>query len=83
MDRLLRSEWLLRRMFRAESYVWEYHCNRASRHEGVQLGETWAQASAMFMRIQRRNAALEKSYQEAWEELQRVRGSVRAAEPSA
>src|SRR5512143_1227980 len=74
MDRMLRSEWLLRRMFRAESYVWEYHCMRANRSEGVPLGESWATASPIFMRIQRRNAALEKAYQEAWDELRRARG---------
>jgi hypothetical protein len=41
MDRMLRNEWLLRRMFRAESHVWEYHTMRANRSEGVPLGEAW------------------------------------------
>jgi hypothetical protein len=78
MDRMLRSEWLLRRMFRAESHVWEYHGvpsgSRADRSEGVPLGEAWATASPIFMRIHRRNAALERAYQQAWDELRRVRG---------
>jgi hypothetical protein len=74
MDRMIRSEWLLRRMFRAESHVWEYHCNRASRSEGVPLGEAWATASPVFMRIHRRNTALEKAYRDAWDELRRLRG---------
>jgi hypothetical protein len=75
MDRMIRSEWLLRRMFRAESYVWEYHSMRANRSEGVPLGEAWATASPIFMRIHRRNAALEKAYRESWDELQRLRGA--------
>jgi hypothetical protein len=74
MDRMIRSEWLLRRMFRAESHVWEYHTMRANRSEGVPLGEAWATASHVFMRIHRRTTALERAYQQAWDELRRLRG---------
>ena len=71
VDRLLRCEWLLRRMFRVESYAWEYHIIRADWSEGVQLGDAWAQASSEFMRIHRRTVHLERSYQEALAELRR------------
>jgi hypothetical protein len=34
-DTLIRAGWLLRRLFRAEAHLWEFHTLRANRSEGV------------------------------------------------
>ena len=53
VDTLIRNEWLLRRLFRVEAQLWEYHTMRASRSEGVPLGEAFGTASDVFMRLHR------------------------------
>ena len=60
-------------MFRVEAHLWEYHSIRATRGEGCELGEGFAKDSPTFMRLQRRNEALERSYRDAWAELERAR----------
>jgi len=82
VDRLIRSEWLLRRMMRVESHLWEYYCQRVCHSEGVPLGESFAKDSPTFMRLHRRNAALEKSYADAWSELERTRQADDSADTS-
>ena len=70
VDTLIRNEWLLRRLFRVESQLWEYHTMRASRSEGVPLGEAFGTASDVFMRLHRRVSHAERSYKEALRDLQ-------------
>ncbi|HUI78640.1 MAG TPA: hypothetical protein VLY24_12005 [Bryobacteraceae bacterium] len=85
VDTLIRNEWILRRLFRAEAHLWEYHAIRASRSEGVPLGEALVAGNEPFRRLQRRITLAERSYKEAFaelERLQRVRRSLAAAEPS-
>jgi hypothetical protein len=73
VDKLIRSEWFLRRFFRVEAHLWEYHTMQAERGTGVELGEAFSNASPIFMRLQRRITAAEKAHQEAVAELQRLR----------
>ena len=75
VDTLLRNEWLLRRLFRVESQLWEYHTIRASRSEGVPLGEAFATAGTVFMRLHRRVAHAERSYKEALRDLERLQAA--------
>ena len=72
VDKLIRSEWFLRRFFRVEAHLWEYHTMQAERGTGVELGEAFSNASPIFMRLQRRITAAEKAHQEAAAELQRL-----------
>ena len=85
VDTLIRNEWILRRLFRAESHLWEYHAMRASRSEGVPLGEALVVANEVFRRLQRRITLAERSYKDAFaelERLQRARPSLASVETS-
>ncbi|HUI77054.1 MAG TPA: hypothetical protein VLY24_04040 [Bryobacteraceae bacterium] len=85
VDTLIRNEWILRRLFRAEAHLWEYHAIRASRSEGVPLGEALMTANEVFRRLQRRITLAERSYNDAFAELERLqrnRASVAAAAPA-
>jgi len=79
VDTLIRNEWLLRRLFRVESQLWEYHTMRASRSEGVPLGEAFGTASDVFMRLHRRVSHDERSYKEALRDLQRLQAGRQSA----
>ncbi|HUI55745.1 MAG TPA: hypothetical protein VLY04_12285 [Bryobacteraceae bacterium] len=72
VDTIIRSEWMLRRFFRVESHLWEFHTLRANLSEGVQLGEACHTGSTVFMRLQRRVTLAERSYKEAYLELCRL-----------
>jgi len=72
VDTLIRNEWILRRLFRAEAHLWEYHAMRASRSEAVPLGEALMAANEVFRRLQRRITLAERSYKDAFAELERL-----------
>ena len=72
VDNLIRNEWLLRRYFRVEAHLWEYHTMLADRSSGVQLGEAFSKANPIFMRLWRRVSAAEKAQKEAMAELKRL-----------
>ena len=83
VDTLIRNEWILRRLFRAEAQLWEYHAIRADRSEGVPLGEALVAGNEVFRRLQRRITLAERSYKDAFaelERLQRARRSLAAAQ---
>jgi hypothetical protein len=83
MDTLLRNEWILRRLFRAEAHLWEFHTLRADRSAGTPLGEALTAGNEVFRRLQRRITLAERSYKDAFAELgrlQQTRGP--AAAPS-
>src|ERR1035438_9092554 len=44
VDNLIRSEWFLRRFFRVEAHLWEYHSMLAERGTGVELGEAFTRS---------------------------------------
>src|ERR1035438_8125084 len=73
LDTIIRSEWFLRRYFRIEAQLWEYHSMKAERGTGVELGEAFSKASTIFMRLHRRITAAEKSAKEAKAELDRLK----------
>ena len=78
VDTLLRSEWTLRRLFRAEAQLWEYHALRADRSEGVPLGEALVAGNEVFRRLQRRITLAERSYKDAFAELERLQRARRS-----
>jgi hypothetical protein len=72
VDTLIRNEWILRRLFRAEAHLWEYHVIRADRSEGTPLGAALMAADQVFRRLQRRITLVERSYKDAFAELERL-----------
>ena len=78
VDTLLRNEWILRRLFRAEAQLWEYHATRADRSEGVPLGEALVAGNEAFRRLQRRITLAERSYKDAFAELARLQRARRS-----
>jgi hypothetical protein len=75
VDSLIRSEWSIRRLFRVEAHLWEYHAMLSDRSSGVPLGEGFTRASEVFMRLQRRVNASERTYKEAYKELGRLQAT--------
>ncbi len=71
VDNLIRNEWFLRRFFRVEGHLWEYHTMLAA-PSACQLGEAFSKASPIFMRLQRRITLAEKAYKDAKAELERL-----------
>ncbi len=78
VDTLIRNEWILRRLFRAEAQLWEYHALRADRSEGVPLGEALVAGNEVFRRLQRRITLAEHSYKDAFAELERLQRARRS-----
>jgi hypothetical protein len=70
VDTLIRSEWSLRRLFRAEAHLWEFNTTHASRRDGAPLGEGFNNSSHVFMRLHRRITLFEKSYEASLTRLQ-------------
>ncbi len=73
VDTIIRSEWFLRRYFRIEAQLWEFHSMDAQRNTGFELDEAFSKASLIFMRFQRRILLAEKSAKEAKAELDRLK----------
>jgi hypothetical protein len=81
LDLIIRNEWLLRRMLRVEAQLWNFYTAQSSSDsEPVALGEAFAKASNIFMRLQRRITQLERGYQEAYAELMRLQSERQEAE---
>jgi hypothetical protein len=70
VDTLLRNEWSLRRLFRAEAHLWEFNTTHASRRDGAPLGEGFNNSSPVFMRLHRRITLFEKSYEASLTKIQ-------------
>ena len=80
VDSMIRNDWSLRRLHRAEAHLWEYYVICANRHEGVPLGEGFAKGSLVFMRLQRRLTATERSYNEAFATVTRLQSARQPSE---
>jgi hypothetical protein len=81
LDLIIRNEWLLRRMLRVEAQLWNFYTAQSSSDsEAVALGEAFAKASNIFMRLQRRIIQLERGYQEAYAELMRLQSERQESE---
>lgn len=52
VETLIRNEWTLRRLFRAEAHLWEHQVIRADRSEGTPLGAALMSADQVFRRLQ-------------------------------
>ncbi len=73
VDTLIRGDWQLRRLARAEAQVWDYGIEYDIRHDEFVAGQVAITRSDTFARLQRRIEAAERSYQRALHELERLR----------
>ena len=71
LDNLIRNEWLIRRYHRVEAQLWEYQTSLCEPGCKFQLGQAFAKASTIFMRLHRRLTVAEKAYKEAMTQLTR------------
>ena len=85
VDRLIRCDWLLRRLGKAEAHLWRYRHNRYLPAETGQaltaLGEACAKGGADFERLQRRINQTQRTFDKTLETLQAM--SIAAAEAAA
>jgi hypothetical protein len=83
VDTLVRDDWQLRRLARADAQIWESGFSSTFRlEEDTALGQVFNNRSQTFMRLQRRIDATERSYQRALRELQRLRAGREASTPA-
>jgi hypothetical protein len=73
VDTLIRNEWSLRRLFRAEAHLWEFNTTHASCRDGSPLGEGFNNSSPVFMRLHRRITLFEKSFEASLTKLKELR----------
>ncbi len=82
VDTLIRDDWQLRRLARADAQIWEHGFGSTFRlEEDSPLGQVFHNRSHTFIRLQRRIDATERSYQRALRELERLRASRSASAP--
>ena len=73
VDILIRDDWQLRRLAKVDTQIWEYELTWPLKHdENAPHGRAYASGSTTFFRLQRRIDSLERSYQRALRELQRL-----------
>ncbi|PWU08761.1 MAG: hypothetical protein C5B51_07370 [Terriglobia bacterium] len=76
VDTLIRADWQLRRLTRAEAQIWEYEMDTAfNLHDTAPLGHAFERGEKSFWRIQRRIEAAERSHQRALRELERLQAN--------
>src|ERR1035441_3608649 len=79
VDTLIRNEWSLRRLFRAEAHLWEFNTTRASCRDGTRRGEGFDPSTPVFVRLHRRITLFEKSYKEPLADLRTLQEARLAA----
>src|SRR5579864_4682701 len=73
VDTLIRDDWQLRRLAKVDTQLWEYELAfPLKRDENAPHGRAYASGSTTFFRLQRRMDSVERSYQRALRELQRL-----------
>ena len=73
VDILIRSDWQMRRLTRADAQIWEYQYDSLSRMPAdCPLGEIYVCTDRTFTRLQRRMKDIERSYKDASQELARL-----------
>ena len=83
VDTLVRDDWRLRRLARAEAQLWEYTMRHTAYFDTENpLGHVLAEADGVFTRLQRRMNDIERSSKDALHELERLQ-SQDCAEPVA
>ena len=76
VDILIRDDWQLRRLAKADAQIWEYQMQAAWKiKESCPLGQALCRGDAAFTRLQRRIDAAERSYQRALHELERLQSA--------
>ena len=76
VDTLIRDDWQLRRLAKADAQIWEYKMETAFKlDENSPLGQSFHNASGVFIRLQRRIDAAERSYKSALHELERLQST--------
>ncbi|HUI58206.1 MAG TPA: hypothetical protein VLY04_24695 [Bryobacteraceae bacterium] len=73
VDILIRSDWQMRRLTRADAQIWEYQYDSFSRMPAdCPLGKIYVCTDRTFARLQRRMKDIERSYKDAAQELKRL-----------
>jgi hypothetical protein len=73
VDILIRDDWQLRRLAKVDTQIWERELISPLKYEeNAPHGRAYASGSTTFFRLQRRMDSLERSYQRALRELQRL-----------
>jgi hypothetical protein len=76
VDTLIRDDWQLRRLAKADAQIWEYQMQLAYKlDKDSPLGQAFAGCDRTFIRLQRRIEATERSYQRALRELERLQST--------
>ena len=76
VDTLVSSDWLLRRLRKAEAQIWDEQMDSAHRYEPQNpLGYIAAGRAGTFSRLQRRLDSLERSYHRALDKLQKIQSA--------
>jgi hypothetical protein len=76
VDTLIRDDWQLRRLAKADAQIWEYQMDSAfTLNEDSPLGHAFSRGDRTFIRLQRRIDATERSYQRALRELERLQST--------
>src|SRR6266568_1040159 len=83
VDTLVREDWQLRRLAKADAQIWEYEMETACQlQEDCPLGQAFGAGAETFTRLQRRIDAAQRSYGRALAELERLQAS-RETKPAA
>ncbi|HUI57785.1 MAG TPA: hypothetical protein VLY04_22560 [Bryobacteraceae bacterium] len=73
VDILIRSDWQMRRLTRADAQIWEYQYDSFSHMPAdCPLGKIYVCTDRTFARLQRRMKDVERSYKDASQELARL-----------
>jgi hypothetical protein len=79
---LIRDDWQLRRLSKADAQIWEYEMDSAfSLNKDSPLGHAFSRGDRVFIRLQRRIDTAERSYQRALRELERLQAIRPSAAP--
>jgi hypothetical protein len=81
VDSLIRDDWQLRRLAKADAQIWEYAMSSAFKlDQNAPLGHAFQRADKSFIRLQRRIDSTHRSYKAALHELQRLQAEQPAAQ---
>ncbi len=84
LETLVRDDWQLRRLARVDAQIWENGFDDAyNLSQDNPLGQIFNQKSGVFMRLQRRIDATQRSYKQTLRELERLQAARTAPEPAA
>ena len=82
VDALIRDDWQLRRLAKADAQIWEYQMQCVLKvNETCPLGQAFCRGDATFARLQRRIDATQRSYQRALHELERLQSAPPTPQP--